>query len=109
MVSAENRVLANLTTNVLSLLGEGPSKALFQELRLLEVSMKPEGFDIIKVDEGLKNIFGSAAELFMEQIYTEFKSKLSEAGIHGDEIAIKDENISAAQKISKLLALKPTT
>jgi len=109
MVSTVNHILTSITKEVLSMLGERASKALFLELRLLEISIKPEAFDIVKVDEGLKKIFGSAAALFMEEIYTEFKTRLSEEGISTDEIEMKEEDITAAEKISRLLTLKPTT
>ena len=109
MVSAENRILATATKDVLTMLGEPAAKALFSELRLLEISIKPEEFDIIKVDAGLRKIFGSAAELFTGDIYREFKTRLSEEGITDDEVEIKDTNISAANKILRLLAPKATT
>jgi hypothetical protein len=109
MVSTESHILANATNDILSMLGERAAKALFLELRLLEISTKPEEFDIIKIDKGLKKIFGSAAELFMGEIYTEFKTRLSEEGISDVEIEINDANIPAAAKISRLLAVKATT
>ena len=109
MVSAENRILATATKDVLTMLGKPAAKALFWELRLLEISVEPEEFDITKVDAGLRKIFGSAAELFMGHIYREFKTRLSEEGITDDEVEIKDTNISAANKILRLLAPKATT
>ncbi len=106
MVSNLNHALAGIAKDVLSLLGERAMKGLVSELGLLGISLKPEEFDIIKVDQGLKKIFGSASELFMEQIYVEFKTKLSEEGINNDEIETKDQNVSAAEMISSLLAPK---
>ena len=91
------------------MLGDRAMKGLVWELGAFGISLKPEEFNITRLDEGLKKIFGSAAELFMEQIYSEFKTQLSEE-INIDEIEIKeDHEISAVEKISGLLALKTTS
>jgi len=110
MVSNPNQVLATITQNVLSMVGDLAMKGLVLELRLAGTALKPEEFDIVKVDEGLKKIFRSASELFMEQIYSEFSSKLSENGIRNHDIKAKEnQDFSAAEKILSLLAVKTPT
>jgi hypothetical protein len=99
--------LAAITNDVLSMLGEPTMGALVWELDQQGISIKSKDFDIIKVDRGLRQIFGNAADLFMEQIYKEFKARLSEYGMNVEEIVMADkESISVAWKITRLLALK---
>lgn len=89
------------------MLGEPTIGALVLELELQGISIKSKDFDNIKVDQGLRQIFGSAANLFMEQIYNEFKARLSEYGMNVEEIEMADkESISAAWKITRFLALQ---
>jgi len=88
------------------MLGERTTKALVLELDNMGVSMKPENFDIIKFDKGLRQVFGNAADLFMEQIYHDFKTRVSRYG-NIEETRMPKE-MRAADKISRLLAPSAT-
>jgi hypothetical protein len=82
-------------------------QALFWELSRQGVTTSPEEFDIRKFDEGLKKIFGDGANVFMEEIYSEFRGKIEEQSVGRVEIAIEnEENLEPVEKILKVLSLR---
>lgn len=102
--------LAMITTKVLSSLGEPTMKALFWELGAHGVSVNTEEFDIRKFDLEMKKIFGDGANVFMEEIYTQFKGHIKEH--HGDAASIdeaSDESSTPIEKIERILSLKVLT
>ncbi len=82
-------------------------QALFWELSRQGVSTSPEEFDIRKFDEELKKIFGDGANVFMEEIYSEFKGRMQEQTVGRVEITIdNEENLEPVEKILKVLSLR---
>lgn len=99
--------LAVITGKVLSSLGESTMQALFWELSRQGVTTSPEQFDIRKFDEELKKIFGDGANVFMEEIYSQFKGQIQERNAGNLEIAIENEGeLEPVEKILKVLSLK---
>ena len=99
--------LATITGKVLSSLGEPTMQALFWELSSQGVTTNPEEFDIRKFDEEMKKIFGDGANVFMEEIYSQFKRNLEQK--FGDQggISMSDEDdLQPVEKIQKILSLR---
>ena len=101
--------LATITGKVLSSLGEPTMHALFWELNSQGVTTNPEEFDIRKFDEEMKKIFGDGANVFMEEIYSQFKSVYEQR--YGDQGAIlaSDEDLAPVEKIQKILSIRVTS
>lgn len=99
--------LATITGKVLSSLGEPTMQALFWELSSQGVTTNPEEFDILKFDEELKKIFGDGANVFMEEIYSQFKRKFEQQiGDQGGVSISDEENLQPVEKIQRILSLK---
>jgi hypothetical protein len=96
--------LATVTRNVLSFLGEPTMQALVRELKAVGISLNPDELDIKKIDTELRKIFGDGAEVFMQEIYVQFRALTSEYGQKPEpEVS---ENLAAYEKILKLLTIK---
>jgi hypothetical protein len=102
--------LATITSRVLSSLGEPTMQALYWELSTQGVTANPEEFDISKFDEGMRKIFGDGANVFMDEIYSQFKQHVEKQYPDGDKMFAEiDENFPAIMKIQRVLSLKVTT
>ncbi|HJS82275.1 MAG TPA: hypothetical protein VJ742_05510 [Nitrososphaera sp.] len=102
-----NGDLAAITGKVLSSLGEPTMQALFWELSSQGVTTNPEEFDIRKFDAEMKKIFGDGANVFMEEIYSQFKGQFEQRyGEHGNLPTSDEENLPAVEKIQRILSLK---
>ncbi|HEX2013609.1 MAG TPA: hypothetical protein VLA68_00135, partial [Nitrososphaera sp.] len=96
--------LAMITGKVLSSLGEPTMQALFWELSTQGVATNPEEFDIKKFDQEMKKIFGDGADVFMEEIYSQFKEHMErQYGEEGNIAEIDDQNLPAIEKIQRIL------
>ena len=102
-----NGDLAAITGKVLSSLGEPTMQALFWELSSQGVTTNPEEFDIRKFDAEMKKNFGDGANVFMEEIYSQFKGQFEQRyGEHGNLPTSDEENLPAVEKIQRILSLK---
>ena len=101
--------LATITGNVLSSLGEPTMQALFWELGRHGVNTNPEEFDIGKFDEEMKKIFGDGANVFMEEIYSQFRGRFEQRyGEQGLVLSLEDGNLQPIEKIQKILSIRVT-
>ena len=100
--------LAAITGKVLSSLGESTMQALFWELSNQGVNTtNPEEFDIRKFDEELKKILGDGANVFMEEIYSQFRGRIEQQYGPLERVSVADEaNHSAVEKIQRILSIK---
>ncbi|HKU49540.1 MAG TPA: hypothetical protein VJP79_06295 [Nitrososphaera sp.] len=97
--------LAAITGKVLSSLGEPTLQALFWELSSQGVSTDPDEFDITRFDEEMKKIFGDGANVFMEEIYSQFKGRIEQQ--YGDLGEVSDDGtVQPVEKIQRILALR---
>jgi len=97
--------LAAITGKVLSSLGDPTLQALFWELSSQGVSTDPQGFDITRFDEEMKKIFGDGANVFMEEIYSQFKGRIEQQ--YGDLGEVSDDGTGQpVEKIQRILALR---
>jgi hypothetical protein len=104
------RDLAEITSRVLSSLGEPTMQALFWELSSQGVATNPEEFDIRKFDGELRKIFGDGANVFMEEIYSQFRETVEGQTRHQEHLAeIDNAEIAPIDRIQRLLALKVMT
>lgn len=102
--------LANITGKVLSSLGEPTMHALFWELNSQGVTTNPEEFDIRKFDEEMKKIFGDGANVFMEEIYSQFRGMYEQQyGDQGSVLASDEDNLAPVEKIQKILSIRVTS
>jgi hypothetical protein len=102
--------LATITGKVLSSLGEPTMQALFWELSNQGVSTNPEEFDIRKFDSELKKIFGDGANVFMEEIYGQFKIAFEQRyGENGAIPAADRDDLEPVEKIQRILSLRVMT
>jgi hypothetical protein len=104
------RELAEITSRVLSSLGEPTMQALFWELSSQGVTTNPEEFDIRKFEIELKKIFGDGSNVFMEEIYRQFKEQ-AEGQTRNKELIVEIDNaeIAPIDRIQRILALKVMT
>lgn len=104
------RELAEITSRVLSSLGEPTMQALFWELSSQGVATNPEEFDIKKFDIELRKIFGDGANVFMEEIYSQFREQV-EGQTRNKELMVEIDNaeIAPIDRIQRILALKVMT
>jgi hypothetical protein len=102
--------LAEITSRVLSSLGEPTMQALFWELSSQGVTTNPEEFDIRKFEIELKKIFGDGSNVFMEEIYRQFKEQ-AEGQTRNKELIVEIDNaeIAPIDRIQRILALKVMT
>lgn len=101
------RDLAEITGKVLSSLGEPTMQALFWELSKQGVTTNPEEFDIRKFDTEMKRIFGDGANVFMEEIYAQFKARVETQ--YGQDTVFSSrevENLEPVERILKILSIK---
>jgi hypothetical protein len=104
------RDLAEITSRVLSSLGEPTMQALFWELGSQGVSTSPEDFDIRKFDIELRKIFGDGANVFMEEIYRQFREQVEGETRNKDHLVeIDNAEIPPIDRIQRILALKVMT
>lgn len=102
--------LATITGRVLSSLGEPTMQALFWELGRQGVTTNPEEFDIRKFDEEMKRIFGDGANVFMEEIYFQFRGKFEERyGAQGLVSADDNDRLQPVEKIQRILSIRVTS
>jgi|GEM_PF-2999734 hypothetical protein len=102
--------LATITGKVLSSLGEPTMHALFWELNSQGVTTNPEEFDIRKFDEEMKKIFGDGANVFMEEIFSQFRVMYEQRyGDQGPVLASDEENLAPVEKIQKILSIRVTS
>jgi hypothetical protein len=83
-------------------------QALFWELSNQGVNTtNPEEFDIRKFDEELKKIFGDGADVFMEEIYLQFRGRIEQQYGPLERVSIADEaNHPSVEKIQRILSIK---
>ena len=99
--------LATITGKVLSSLGEPTMQALFWELGRQGVTTNPEEFDIRKFDEEMKKIFGDGANVFMEEIYFQFRGKFEQRyGTQGLGPTGVDDRLPPVEKIQRILSIR---
>jgi len=102
--------LVAITGKVLSSLGEPTMQALFWELSRQGVTTNPDEFDITRFNEEMKKIFGEGANVFMEEIYSQFKARfVHEYGREAERFSSEyddDANAPPVEKIQRILALK---
>lgn len=99
--------LATITGKVLSSLGEPTMQALFWELSNQGVTTNPEEFDIRKFDEEMKKIFGDGANVFMEEIYAQFRQQIERRYGGSGQFAITEErDLAPVERIQKILELR---
>ena len=99
--------LATITKRVLSSLGEPTMQALFWELGRQGVTTSPEEFDIRKFDDELKKIFGDGANVFMEEIYSQFRTRFEQQyGAQGLVLAEKETDLQPIEKIQRVLSIR---
>lgn len=99
--------LATITKRVLSSLGEPTMQALFWELGRQGVTTSPEEFDIRKFDDELKKIFGDGANVFMEEIYSQFRDRFEQQyGAQGLVLAEKETDLQPIEKIQRVLSIR---
>ena len=104
------RDLAEITSKVLSSLGEPTMQALFWELSSQGVATNPEEFDIKKFDSELRKIFGDGANVFMEEIYRQFRETVEGQARHQEHLVeIDNAQIAPIDRIQRILALKVMT
>jgi len=85
-------------------------QALFWELSTQGVTTNPEEFDIRKFDQELKKIFGDGANVFMDEIYIQFKEHVERQHVDLKQIAeLDDDSLAPIDKILRILSLKVTT
>ena len=102
--------LAAITVKVLSSLGEPTMQALFWELSRQGVTTSPEEFDIGKFHEEMKKIFGDGANVFMEEIYSQFRENVERRYGEQARITISDsEDLEPVERIQRILSLKVIT
>jgi hypothetical protein len=102
--------LATITGKVLSSLGEPTMHALFWELNSQGVTTNPEEFDIRKFDDEMKKIFGDGANVFMEEIYSQFRGVYEKRyGEQGTALTDDEENLAPVEKIQKILSIRVTS
>jgi hypothetical protein len=102
--------LATITGKVLSSLGEPTMQALFWELGRQGVTTNPEEFDIRKFDDEMKKIFGDGANVFMEEIYSQFRGKFEQRyGAQGLVQTDDDDRLQPVEKIQRILAIRVTS
>jgi hypothetical protein len=85
-------------------------QALFWELSSQGVTTNPEEFDIRKFEIELKKIFGDGSNVFMEEIYRQFKEQ-AEGQTRNKELIVEIDNaeIAPIDRIQRILALKVMT
>jgi hypothetical protein len=99
--------LAEITSRVLSSLGEPTMQALFWELGSQGVTTNPEEFDIRKFEMELRKIFGDGANVFMEEIYSQFRGQVELHARHQEHLVeIDNAEIAPIDRIQRILALK---
>ena len=99
--------LAEITSRVLSSLGEPTMQALFWELGSQGVTTNPEEFDIRKFEMELRKIFGDGANVFMEEIYRQFRGQVELHSRHQEHLVeIDNAEIAPIDRIQRILALK---
>lgn len=104
------RDLAEITNRVLSSLGEPTMQALFWELSSQGVATNPEEFDIKKFESELRKIFGDGANVFMEEIYRQFRETVEGHPRHQEHLVeIDNAQIAPIDRIQRILALKVMT
>jgi hypothetical protein len=58
----------------------------------------------------MKKIFGDGADVFMEEIYSQFKAHVERQYGHDGNISeIEDQNLAPIEKIQRILSLRVTT
>lgn len=99
--------LAAITGKVLSSLGELTMQALFWELSRQGVTTNPDEFDIRRFDEEMKKIFGDGANVFMGEIYMQFKEAV-ERKYGGQGVLAQAElaSLEPVERIQKILSMK---
>jgi hypothetical protein len=102
--------LATITGKVLSSLGEPTMQALFWELGRQGVTTSPESFDIRKFDAEMKKIFGDGANVFMDEIYSQFKGRFEQQyGGQALALAGDEASLSPVEKIQRILSVRVTS
>lgn len=82
-------------------------QALFWELSRQGVTTNPDEFDIRRFDEEMKKIFGDGANVFMEEIYMQFKEAV-ERKYAGQGFLAQAElsSLEPVERIQKILSMK---
>ena len=82
-------------------------QALFWELSRQGVTTNPDEFDIRRFDEEMKKIFGDGANVFMEEIYVQFKESVERKyGTQGAPAAGDDSMLDPVERIQRILSMK---
>jgi hypothetical protein len=102
--------LSTITNKVLSSLGEPTMQALFWELGRQGVATNPEEFDIRKFDQELRKIFGDGANVFMEEIYSQFRGRFEQQYGEQGLVPLGDEPVlPPIEKIQRILSIRITS